>query len=265
MEIIASRNFNLAYIILDSIFLLIFAGLLLYKKRKLTLLWGLFGGILYFAVDYGIFHHQTHSRSITGGSMFWVLLWMSMSYGFTNFAWIWLALKRDEYIKEWTFLIFVWWLACPVLANMIPSAEIRIARTTGAYHGIMGAILFVSYLAVIIYNLTQSDKSTRVNILRLFIIGVLAQLGWEFSLLVGGIRSNGFSTGQKILTLVVNSLVETNLGMPAIYLIYLAITSRVSEDLTKINKTKKERLIENNAKIEFPKSAERTFEYDEMA
>ena len=46
MEIIAARDFNLAYIILDSIFLLVFAGLLLYKKRRLTLFWGLFGGIL---------------------------------------------------------------------------------------------------------------------------------------------------------------------------------------------------------------------------
>lgn len=246
MEIIAARDFNLAYIILDSIFLLVFAGLLLYKKRRLTLFWGLFGGILYFAVDYGIFHLLTNSRSITGGSMFWVLLWMSLSYGFTNFTWIWLALKRDEYLKEWSFLIFVWWIACPVLAQMFPSAEIHIERTTGAYHGVMGAILFVSYLAAIIYNFTQSDKSTRINVMRLFVIGVLVQLGWEFSLLVGGIRSGGFSVEQKLITLFVNSLVETNLGLPAIYLIYLAITSKVNEDLTPTTKTIKERLAENN-------------------
>lgn len=248
MEIIAARDFNLAYIILDSIFLLVFAGLLLYKKRRLTLFWGLFGGILYFAVDYGIFHLLTNSRSITGGSMFWVLLWMSLSYGFTNFTWIWLALKRDEYLKEWSFLIFVWWIACPVLAQMFPSAEIHIERTTGAYHGVMGAILFISYLAAIIYNFTQSDKSTRINVMRLFVIGVLVQLGWEFSLLVGGIRSGGFSVEQKLITLFVNSLVETNLGLPAIYLIYLAITSKVNEDLTPTTKTIKERLAENNAK-----------------
>lgn len=246
MEIIAARDFNLAYIILDSIFLLVFARLLLYKKRRLTLFWGLFGGILYFAVDYGIFHLLTNSRSITGGSMFWVLLWMSLSYGFTNFTWIWLALKRDEYLKEWSFLIFVWWIACPVLAQMFPSAEIHIERTTGAYHGVMGAILFVSYLAAIIYNFTQSDKSTRINVMRLFVIGVLVQLGWEFSLLVGGIRSGGFSVEQKLITLFVNSLVETNLGLPAIYLIYLAITSKLNEDLTPTTKTIKERLAENN-------------------
>ena len=49
MDIIASRDFNLAYILLDSGFLLLFAGLLLWRKRRLTVLWGLFGGILCFA------------------------------------------------------------------------------------------------------------------------------------------------------------------------------------------------------------------------
>lgn len=251
MEIIAARNFNLAYIILDSLFLLVYAGLLLCKKRRLTFLWGVFGAILYIAVDYGIFHLLTHARSITGADMFWVLLWMSISYGFTNFTWIWLALKRDEYLKEWSVLIFVWWVACPILSQMFPSASIHIERTTNAYHGIMGAILFLSYLAAIIYNLTQSDKSTRFNILRLFTIGVLAQLGWEFSLLISGIRSDGFSVEQKIITLVVNSLVETNLGLPAIYLIFLAITSKITEDLTPTNKTIKNRLRENNAQKPF--------------
>ena len=65
-------------------------------------------------------------------------------------------------------------------------------------------------------------------------------------MLVGGIRSGGFSVEQKLITLFVNSLVETNLGLPAIYLIYLAITSKVNEDLTPTTKTIKERLAENN-------------------
>ena len=107
-QIIAMRDFNLAYIILDSIFLCVFLALLIIKKKYLTLFWVLFGGILYFAVDYGIFHLATHSRSIEGGDMFWVLLWMSLSYGITNFAWIWLALKKDKHLIEWTLLIFIW-------------------------------------------------------------------------------------------------------------------------------------------------------------
>ena len=63
-------------------------------------------------------------------------------------------------------------------------------------------------------------------------IGVLVQFAWEFSLLVGGIRSAEFTDwGQKLTTLVVNSLLETNLGAVPIYCIYALVTSRYTEDL----------------------------------
>lgn len=227
------RDFNVAYILLDSAFLLLFFGLLWYNKKHLTALWGLLGGIIYFIVDYGIFHLMTGSRSISGGDMFWVLLWMSMSYGFTNFAWIWLCLSRDKHIKEWSVLILTWWVACPMISEMFNSPAIHIQRTTGAYHGIMGGILFLSYLGVILYNLLQTDKHKTVNILWLFAIGVAVQFGWEFSLLIGGIRSSGVAVSEQIRTLVVNSLVETNLGMPLMFVIYTLVSRRYSEDMTK--------------------------------
>ena len=86
-ELIARRAFPAAYIGLDLLFLALFAGMLLWKRRYLTVLVGFLAGILYFLVDYGIFHLVCHARTITPGySLFWVLAWMSMSYGFTNFA-----------------------------------------------------------------------------------------------------------------------------------------------------------------------------------
>lgn len=58
---------------------------------------GVVFGFVYRAVDYGIIHLLCHSRLIEGGNLFWVLLWMSMSYGFANFVWIWLWLDKDEF------------------------------------------------------------------------------------------------------------------------------------------------------------------------
>lgn len=246
MNIVASRDFNLAYIVLDCIFLLILIGLLYFQKRYLTVLFGLFGGILYFAVDYGIFHLLTHSRFIEGGSMFWVLLWMSMSYGFTNFAWIWLCLDKDSNITEWTVLIFSWWIACPLLSELFGSPTIHIQRTTGAYHGIMGGILFFSYLAVICYNLAQKKREWKINLPWLCLIGIAVQFGWEFSLLVSGIRSSAVPFPEQLRILIVNSLVETNLGMPLIYMLYLFITSRIRENLTRNHQTFSERFLSNN-------------------
>ena len=236
-ELIARRQFAPQYIWLDIAFLLLYLGLLLWKKKYMTVLVGLVMGVVYMLVDYGIFHLLCGSRSISEGhSLFWVLLWMSMSYGFTNFTWIWLWLSKDRHIREWSFLILSWWFCCPLLVQTFAknTAPIVIQRTTGAYHGYMALLLFAGYLLLILYNLAQKDKDRRVHLLRLLGIGVLVQFGWEAGLLLGGIRSAGFeSLTQKLMPLIVNSLLETNLGMPYAYVLFILYTSRFTERLQK--------------------------------
>ncbi|MDE5896204.1 MAG: hypothetical protein K2H43_00145 [Clostridia bacterium] len=234
-EIIAQRVFNPLYIYLDIVFLIGLCALLVVKKKYLTLLWGI-GGILYMIVDYGIFHLLTHSRSIEGGDLFWVLLWMSMSYGITNFVWIWLWFSKDKHLFEWSLLICVWWIAAPMLAATFGAdlQPIKIQRTTGAYHGYMALILILGYGAAIVWNLFQKNRERRFPLGWMLAIGILVQFAWEFSLLVGGIRSAEFASfGDKIMTLVVNSLLETNLGAVPIYCFYALVTSRYTETLKK--------------------------------
>lgn len=262
MNVIAERMFGVPYIVLDSVFILAFLALLLTTRRRLAALWAIAGGVLYFIVDYGIFHLLTGSRhigtvnadgvfSVGGeGMMFGVLMWMSLSYGITNFAWIWLCLKKDKRIAEWTVLIFVWWLVCPILDNAITGdgMHVRIWRETVGYHWFMAVFLAVSYFAVIVYNLFQKDGAKRMRILWLFGIGVAVQFGWEFALLLGGIRSGSMEFAEQLRVLVVNSLMETNLGLPAMYCIYLFVTSRVREDLTARDRISfSDRLAENNS------------------
>lgn len=253
-EIIARREFSPLYIVLDTVFLLVFLGLLLWKKKYLTIVVGLLAGVLYMIVDYGIFHLVCHSRSIfEGHSLFWVLLWMSMSYGFTNFTWIMLWISKDKRLFEWSALILLWWFVCPQIAKTFTPAgteNIVIQRTTGAYHGYMALILIVGYLGLIVYNLWQKQASRRVNLPWLLAIGILVQFGWEAGLLIGGIRSAGFeSLTDKLRPLIVNSLLETNLGMPYMYLIFIAITSKFTEQLKRREEplTLLSRIEENNA------------------
>lgn len=252
MELIARRQFVPAYIALDTVFLLVLAGLLLWKKRRMAALVGGIMGVVYFIVDYGVFHLICHSRSIEGGSLFWTLLWMSMSYGFTNFAWIWLALDKDEYLIEWSLLILCWWFCCPMLAQLIGFGQmpIVIQRTTGAYHGWMAAILFVGYLLAVVRNLGESDRKCRIDLLRLLAIGIAAQFAWEAALLLGGIRSAGLDFTEKLRPLIVNSLLETNLGMPYVYLIFVALTRRFTPALVRREDVPsfRERIAENNGK-----------------
>ena len=234
-EIIARRQFYPLYISLDLAFLLVLTCLQKKKKKYMTVLVGLCFGIVYFAVDFGIFHLVFHARSIEGGDLFWVLLWMSMSYGFTNFAWIWLWLSKDKHLLEWSLFILLWWLCCPMLTSTFGSgAPIVIQRTTSSYHGWMAAILIIGYGAAIIWNLSQKDRLRRVPLLWILAIGILVQFGWEAGLLLGGIRSAGFENfADKILTLVTNSLLETNLGMPYIYLIFIVFSAKFTERLKK--------------------------------
>ena len=174
-ELIARRQFSPLYIWLDIVFLVAYLGLLLWKKKYMTVLVGLVMGAVYLLVDYGIFHLVCHSRSITEGySLFWVLLWMSMSYGFTNFTWIWLALSKDGHLLEWSLLILGWWFCCPLLTQTFApdAAVIVIQRTTGAYHGYMAAILFAGYLGAICYNLRQTAPEKRMHLAWLLAIGV---------------------------------------------------------------------------------------------
>ena len=251
-EIIAQRQFTYSYIWLDIAFLCALAGLLIFKRKYMTLAVGAVMGIVYMIVDYGVFHLVCHSRSIEGGSLFWVLLWMSVSYGFTNFAWIWLWLSKDERLFEWSLLILTWWFSCPMLAKVMPFGRelITISRTTGEYHGYMALILFVGYFGAIVYNLIQTKREARINLPWILAIGVLVQFGWEAGLLIGGIRSALIESGeQKILTLVTNSLLETNLGMPYVYLIFAGLTAKLSEQLRPRERrlSLTERIAENNS------------------
>lgn len=251
-EIIARREFSPLYIAFDIAFLVLYGCLLLRKKKYMTFLVGFLAGILYMAVDYGIFHLVCHSRSISDGySLFWVLLWMSMSYGFTNFTWIWLWISKDKHLSEWSMLILMWWFVCPLLTNTFAPqnmSKVIIQRTTGEYHGYMAAIMFVGYLILIIYNLSR-DKEHRINIPWLLAIGILVQFGWEAGLLIGGIRSAGFATvEEKLKPLVVNSLLETNLGMPYIYFIFAAYSAKFTEQFNRRAEKLSigERIAENN-------------------
>lgn len=75
------------------------------------------------------------------------------------------------------------------------------------------------------------------------------QFGWEAGLLLGGIRSAGFATtGEKLLALTANSLLETNLGMPYVYSIFAALTGKWTETLRlrEDRSTVTERIAENN-------------------
>lgn len=65
-EIIARTAFSPLYIVFDIAFLAIFAGLLLWKKRYMTVLVGSLAGILYMIVDFGGLYKPLEMNPLRG-------------------------------------------------------------------------------------------------------------------------------------------------------------------------------------------------------
>jgi hypothetical protein len=160
MDIVAARTLNYLYIYLDIIWLVIYALILVHNKRYMALIVGAIGGVLYFAVDYGIFYAILGTRVVTGIDTFWFLLWLSISYGFTNFAWIWLLLDRDGKGVEWSVLTVIGWVAVALLSQNFGAnfPQISIQRGTSGYHGIMALILAAGYLILWFITFGQQEK-----------------------------------------------------------------------------------------------------------
>lgn len=219
MEFTAARTFSSIYIAIDIVWLMVFAGILLYFRKRTALVAGLVMGLVLFGVDYGIYYQVLGTRHITGADPFWFLLWFSMSYGLTMFAWIWLLLDRDGHAVEWSLLPILGWLAVAQLSDNFGDrfAVITTVRGVG-YHGVMAAMVLVGYGAIAVWNLRRGTE--KVNIVWLMAIGVGVQLAWEGVLLVSGIRP---PLWQPI---VVNSLIETSSGMPILYLAHKVVTRR---------------------------------------
>ena len=217
MDYIVARDFNSLYIIFDLFWLAILTIIFLKAGKKQAVIVGILAGLLYVLVDYGGFYLLAGTRSVEGAPTFPFLFWLSMSYGFTNFSWIWLMLERDEHGLEWSMLPIIGWLSVGLLAQNFGGGfpQIHIQRYVGSYHGIMAVVLAVGYLILIIRNL--GGKHEKAPIARLLLIGIGVQFAWESILLLTGIRPAG------IKPIVINSLIETNLGMPYIYLIYRTV------------------------------------------
>lgn len=221
MDYLVSRQFNSLYIFIDIAWLIFYGSLLCYFKKKLAVIVGIVAGIIYFIVDYGIFYLLLKARVVQGANPLLFLFWLSMSYGFTNFTWIWLLLDNGKYKIEWSLLPILGWIAVGQISMNFGSSfpVISISRTVNSYHGTMAMILLVGYVLLIIKNIKHNEK---LNLLWLMSIGIGVQFAWELSLLLNGIRPAHWQP------LVINSLIETNLGMPYIYLIHKVITKKTA-------------------------------------
>jgi hypothetical protein len=219
VEFSVVRTFSSFYIAVDITWLLVYAGILLYFRKSQALLVGLAMGVVLFAIDYGVYYRILGTRHITGADPFWFLSWFSLSYGITMFAWIWLLLDRDGHAVEWSLLPIGGWLAVAQLDDSFGHRFTQITTQRGVgYHGVMAALMLAGYAVLVVYNLRHPQR--KVNLLWLVAIGIGVQFAWEAVLVISGIRP---PLWQPI---VVNSLIETNSGIPILWFVHRLITRK---------------------------------------
>jgi hypothetical protein len=205
------RNFGVDYIYFDLIFLLLFIFLLIKGKEKIALVAIFVGGLINFFIDWGIWYNLTGIREIVLPNINAVLffLWFSISYGL-EYAWVFLMFKKRPNILKWTIVLFVGWILVGLLSQIFPinDAIITTIRHMGSLRVWRVVIVVAGYslLFILRYNWKKIGY--------LFLIGFAVHFMMEFSLLITGIRPGSF------LILLENSLIEFNMGVPILYLIY---------------------------------------------
>ncbi|MGK2308496.1 hypothetical protein [Cutibacterium sp. V970] len=215
-DYVVARSFNVLYIWIDVILLLAFLCILAWTRRRAALVVGLLGGLLYFVVDYGFFHMLLGTRSVVGMGVLSLEFWLSFSYGITNMAWMWLWFDEPDNRWEWSILFPAGWLTSALVSQGLGDTfhSVEIARHVGSYHGAIAAFALVGYGWLALHNLRHQDE--RYSIRSALTIGIGIQFTWEAVLMISGIRPLSWRP------LVVDSLIETNLGAPFMLLIVRA-------------------------------------------
>ena len=212
-DYLVRRSFNVLYIWIDTILLLAFVCILTRLRRWAALVVGLLGGVLYFIVDYGLFYVLLGTRTVIGMSIVPLEFWLSFSYGITNMAWMWLWFDEPDNRWEWSIFFPTGWLTSALVSQGFGGAfhSVHIARHVSSYHGIMVVFALAGYAWLAIHNLRHPDE--RYSIRSALTIGIGIQFTWEAVLMISGIRPLAWHP------LVIDSLIETNLGAPFMLLI----------------------------------------------
>ncbi|MHA1819471.1 MAG: hypothetical protein ACTSU2_02005 [Promethearchaeota archaeon] len=226
---IVTRTINVDFIYLDIIFLTIWISFLIYKRYKIPIGWGLFGAATYIFVDYILWHLIMHSRTYSGPVNELVFfLWFCFSPGFVQFSYVAVMFEKRNFheLIFWTLLFYIGWTSVALGSQLIPWDDriIVVARNMNAgRQRIIDTIMTLGNVAIA-FILYKKKKISLDQAIYLFIVGTLVEFSLEFSLTVSGIRiqQGTWSIGQ----MVVNALIEFNLGIVLMYLLWLPIQKR---------------------------------------
>jgi hypothetical protein len=222
-DALVARTFGMDFIYFDLIFIAIWLYLLIKKKYWVPIFWGLLGWVAYIIADYVIWYLLTHTRHYSGPlNPFVFFMWFCFSPGFVQFSYVIVMFEkrnRNELIF-WTSLLYLGWTAVALGSQLIPLDDriIIVYRDMNVLNQRIIEVSLVLVNVIVAIFLYLKKKLRLEDIAFLFVVGTLVELALEFTLSVSNIRQAQGS--WSIVLLIINSLIEFNLGIVLMYLLW---------------------------------------------
>jgi hypothetical protein len=236
-----ARTFDMDFVYLDIAFCAVWMLVLFRQKHTIALGFGLFGAVVVFLADDVLWLRIQHTRFLEvpfNRDLF--LLYFSFTYGMIEFSYVTVMFGAKSVKTKvlWTLFLYVGWMATALISQhvSIDDRTIDIGRDMSNARVVQVAMVAGGYLLLLLlkYIWRPMKALTLRRMLYLFIIGVLVHFGMEITLLASGIRP----AEDYVDVLLFNSLLEFNTGIPILYILWIAVSSRIRSGATGPEPTK---------------------------
>lgn len=236
MNSYVARTFDMDFMYLDIAFCAVWMLVLFRRKHTIALWFGLFGALIVFLVDDVLWLRVQQTRFLEvpfNRDLF--LLYFSFTYGMIEFSYI-TAMFQARSMKTralWTLFLYGGWMATALISQHagIDDRTIQTGRDMSNARVIQVALVAGGYLLLLLlkYTWRPMKSLTFPRMLYLFLIGILVHFAMEVTLLASGIRP----AENYVHVLLFNSLLEFNMGVPILYILWTAIKSAELHDTSK--------------------------------
>jgi hypothetical protein len=226
-----ARTFDMDFMYLDIAFCAVWMLVLFRQKYTIPLCFGLFGALIVFLVDDVLWLRvqQTRFLEVPFNRDFF-LVYFSFTYGMIEFSYVAVMFqaKSNRTRALWTLFLYGGWLATALISQHvgIDDRTIQTGRDMSNARIIQLAMVASGYLLLLVlkYTWLPMKSLTFPRMLYLFLIGILVHFGMEITLLASGIRP----ARDYVDVMLFNSLLEFNMGVPILYILWTAIESAKS-------------------------------------
>jgi len=223
-----ARTFDMDFMYLDIAFCAVWMLVLFRQKQTIALWFGLFGALVVFLADDVLWLRIQHTRFLDvpfNRDLF--LVYFSFTYGMIEFSYVTVMFgaKSMKTRVLWTLFLYGGWMATALISQNLNMDDrtIDIGRDMSNARIVQVAMVAGGYLLLLLlkYIWRPMKSLSFPRILYLFVIGVIVHFGMELTLLASGIRP----AENYVDVLLFNSLLEFNMGIPILYILWTAVRS----------------------------------------